>query len=357
MFCLQCGKEDEELFKGLCRSCFTARNPLVTLPPEEKFEFCAHCNSIRKADKWHETNLSQEEIIERTINEHSTPDEAAENVNLSMEILNQKGSNLEMQVLARGRVLGEPVERECTLKVKINRTTCPECSKYASGYYEAVLQLRADARQLQAQEIQKADEIIARRLEKLSRKNRMAYLSQRLELKEGVDYYLGSYKAARKISSVLKDQMGGISKESPRLMGRDKSTGRDLYRIWISLRLPHFQKGDFIEYKTQISRLIGFNGHKIILMDLETRKTISLSWREYPHLEKIASIEEVKNTTITSKTPTSIQLLHPESYQPVELDIRPDMEGISIGDQVEVVEIRGKLYILLPQERIEDNSG
>jgi len=46
------------------------------------------------------------------------------------------------------------------------------------------LQLRADERLLNNEEIQAADDIIKNLLEKLSRTNRMAYLSQRLVLKE-----------------------------------------------------------------------------------------------------------------------------------------------------------------------------
>jgi nonsense-mediated mRNA decay protein 3 len=108
-----------------------------------------------------------------------------------------------------------PIKKEFTLNVKLNRNVCPECSKHASGYYEAVLQLRGDKRPLDPDEIMRADEIIKKLLEKLFPKNRMAYLTQRIEIKEGIDYYFGSYKAARKVSNALKDQMGGVIGESP----------------------------------------------------------------------------------------------------------------------------------------------
>jgi len=178
----------------------------------------------------------------------------------------------------------------------------------------------------------------------------MAYLSQRVEIKEGIDYYFGSYKAARKISNVLKEQMGGIMGESPRLMGRDKSAGKDLYRIWISLRLPLFQKGDFLTHKDHVGQVIDLNGRKIVIMDMETMENISISWREYSNLEKVASREDVKITTVTSRTPTEIQILHPETYQPVDMDIKSELTSINIGEEVEVIEIKGKLYIIPPKE-------
>lgn len=350
MFCIECGKEDEKLFKGLCRSCFATRNSLINIPSELEVELCAHCSSTHVGDKWLETEQSEEELIAQNIVRESVPDEYADDVVLEIDLLNQKGSVLEMLVIARGNVVGVPIKREYKINVKLNRNVCPECSKYASGYYEAVLQLRADERSLESYEIQRTDEIIKRQLEKLSQNNRMAYLSQRLELKEGVDYYFGSYKAARKISNSLKEDMGGTLGESPRLMGRDKSAGKDLYRIWISLRLPFFQKGDFLTHMEHVGPVIELSGRKIIIRDLETMNKISLSWREYSNLKMAASRDDVKITTVTSKTPTEIQILHPETYQPVDLDITPGISDINIGDQVEVVEIKGKLYITTPKK-------
>lgn len=351
MFCIECGKEDEKLHKGLCSSCFASGNKLITIPPEVEVELCAHCSSLHVGDKWLDTEQSEEEIISDTIASESIPEKDAEDIILEIDLINQKGSVFELMVNASGKVRGMPVKREYQTKVKLNRNACPDCSKYASGYYEAVLQLRADKRLLESDEIQSADEIIKRLLEKLSRTNRMAYLSQRLELKEGVDYYFGSYKAARKISSVLKDEMGGVIGESPRLMGRDKSAGKDLYRIWISLRLPFFQKGDFIIYNSHVGQVVDLSGRKIIIRDLATLEKISVSWREYSNLELVTRRENVKNTTVTSKSPTEIQLLHPETYQPVDLEIMPQLSDLNIGDQVEVVEIKGKLYIIPPDNK------
>ena len=133
-------------------------------------------------------------------------------------------------------------------------------------------------------------------------------------------------------------------------MGRDKSAGKDLYRIWISLRLPFFQKGDFLTHMEHVGPVIELSGRKIIVRDLETMNKISLSWREYSKLKMVASRDDVKITTVTSKTPTEIQILHPETYQPVDLDIIPGISDINIGDQVKVVEIRGKLYITPPKK-------
>ena len=189
-------KKTKNCSKAFADSCFATKNSLINIPPELEVELCAHCSSTHVGDKWLETEQSEEELIEQNIVRESVPDEDADDVMLEIDLLNQKGSVLEILVIARGNVVEVPIKREYKINVKLNRNVCPECNKYASGYYEAVLQLRADERSLESYEIQRTDKIIKRQLEKLSQKNRMAYLSQRLELKEGVDYYFGSYKAA-----------------------------------------------------------------------------------------------------------------------------------------------------------------
>lgn len=348
MFCIECGRENVKLHNGRCSSCFAACNELITIPSDITVEFCAHCSSTHVGDKWLVTTQPEEEIIAEKIVQESVPDENAEDILLEIDPINQKGSILEMLVKASGTVMGVPIKREFALNVKLNRSVCPECSKHASGYYEAVLQLRGDKRPLNSEEIKKADEIIGNLLEKLFRKNRMAYLAQRVEIKEGIDYYFGSYKAARKVSNALKEQMGGLIGESPRLMGRDKSAGKDLYRIWISFRLPFFHEGDFITHERHVGQVSDINGKRILIRDLKTMQKISISWREYSNLEMSASGEEVKSTTVTSITPTEIQLLHPETYQPIDLDFLPEFSEIKIGDQVKVVEILEKIYIIPP---------
>ena len=140
--------------------------------------------------------------------------------------------------MQREHVLGTMIVEEYNINVKIKKGVCPDCSKYASGYFESVIQIRADNRFPTPEELNTVDEIIRTKTRALSVKNRMAYVSDVAILKEGVDYYVGSYKAARKIVSAVKDVMGGVVQESPRLVGRDKSRGKDLYRIWISIRLP-----------------------------------------------------------------------------------------------------------------------
>jgi len=346
MFCPRCGRSDEEIFDMLCKSCFLEKLILAEIPEEIEITVCAHCQSRLISGKWHELELSDEEIILNTLNNHITINKYAEEVEIKIETLLAKGSTIECIVNVKGTVLGEVIKQEYKLKVKIRRTVCPECSKLASGYYEAVIQLRADNRVPDEVEIITADALIAENIDKISRKNKMAYISERAVLKEGIDYYVGSYKVAKRLSNAIKDHMGGIIKESPRLIGRDKSAGKDLYRVWISVRIPYFRIYDFVKYDDTVGQIMGIDGKKILLRDLSSGNQISIQWRNYDKINPAAKKEDIKETTVTAKTPNTIQILDPETYEPVDIEINEEIADIEIGAQVPVIRIDGGLFIL-----------
>lgn len=346
MFCPKCGKTDEKNFNGVCKSCFLKDVVLAEIPSEMEITICAHCQSRLVSGKWLELELSDEKIMLNTLNNHIDINKYVENVEIDVETTLARGSNIECVAHIKGYVLGEIIEQDYKINFKIKRTVCPECSKFQSGYFEAVIQLRADKRVLDNEEIAIVDDIIADKINKISKKNKMAYISERAVLKEGIDYYVGTYKVAKRLSNTIKDTIGGVVKESPRLMGRDKSAGKDLYRTWISVRLPYFRFYDFIKYDNTVGQVIGIDGKKVLIKDLISRKHISVQWRDYNKIDVVAKKEDVKGTTVTSKTPDSIQILHPVSYEPIDLEINSETAYIKIGREIPVIEIDGNIYIL-----------
>jgi nonsense-mediated mRNA decay protein 3 len=346
MFCPRCGSEDEELYEGICRSCFVKEASIVSIPQDLDVTICTHCNSLLKGIRWEESELSEEEHVTMVVMENYKTYPYVQDLELSVEILTVRGSNYECIIRAEGTILGTKVVEEHIINVKIKKSACSDCSKYASGYFESVIQIRADKRFPTSEELQTIDHIIRAKISTLSVKNRMAYVSDISIIKEGVDYYIGSYKAAKKIASAVKDVMGGLIKESPRLVGRDKSRGKDLYRIWISIRLPNFQKGDFIEYENRKGQVKGFDGRKILLNDIKSHGIWSILWKDYKKIKVIARRSDIKITSINSKTPKTIQILHPDSYQPIDIDINKETPDLKIGNEIKVLEIEGKLYIL-----------
>ena len=346
MFCPECGATDVEMVDGICKNCFLKKFQLMKIPENITVTVCSHCNAILYEGRRKDEYLPEEEIIYRALERNIEISDLAENEEIELEIDQMRGTIAECYVEAVADVLGEQVVETHTPNVKIKHSVCPDCSKRNAGYYEAVIQLRADNRELRKEEIEHAETIINRTLDKLFNKDKLAYIPQVAKLKEGNDYYIGSFKSAKKVVDHLKDELGAITKESPRLISEDKSTGKGLYRIWISVRLAKFEVDDFVEYNDKIYRVNAIDGNRIQLNELETNETLSLKWREYDSVEKISNTENIQKAIVTAKSPKTIQILDPEDFSPIDLEINEKLEKCNIGEEIEVIKINGKLYVI-----------
>ncbi|KZX15316.1 NMD3 family protein [Methanobrevibacter cuticularis] len=349
MFCPECGNTDLPMIEGICKDCFLEKFTILEIPEKIEVNTCAHCNANLREGKWEESNIPEEEIIYRALERSIKIDPLVEDEEIELEILQMRGTIAECYIDAKATILGEIIQQEFKAEVRLRKTVCPNCSKQNSGYYEAVIQFRADSRELTREELKQSNKIVNKTLKKLFDKDKLAYLVQIASLKEGNDYYIGSYKSAKKLVNVLREEFGGIIKESPRLISQDKSTGKGIYRIWISFRLPRFKKGDFIKYtdnKEKIGVVTAIDGKKVIAIDLNSSEKFSIYWKDYKSIEYLKDSSSAEKTVITSKSPSSIQILDPVDYNTVDLPMNDDFRSLNIGDEAKVVKIENRLYLL-----------
>lgn len=346
MFCPECGSTDKKMVGDVCIDCFLKDYTMLTIPEKIEVTICSHCNSKLEEGKWSESNLPEEEIIYRALERNITIDDLVENELIDLEIDQMKGTIAECYVEATGEVYGKEISESHDVDVRILKTVCPTCSKLQAGYYESVIQFRADERELHKWECEKADEIVERTLIKQSKSDKLAYCPQIAKLKEGYDYYIGSLKSGRKIANALKDEFGGHIKESPRLISEDKSTGKGLYRIWISVRIPKFEEGDFIKYENNILQVKDIGKNRVVAINLENDKKHTIPWKDTEEIEVVKKEEDIETTSIISKSPTTIQILDPIDYSVIDLEIKESTKNAQIGDEVKIIKINNYVYLL-----------
>lgn len=349
MFCPECGSTDKEMINGVCSDCFLKTYTPISVPSNLKVILCAHCNSTLKEGKWKKADgLEETDIIYQTLEDNIVVDSLVDNddTEIVLNINRMRGSTAECSVEAIYLLFNQDLTYKVDVEVKLQNSLCPDCSKRDAGYYETVIQLRADSRELSSEEINLADETIIKSLKHQETKDKLAYIAQRLVLKEGVDYYVGSHKSAKKLLSSLRDVFGGTVKESPRLMGQDKNTGKGLYRFWISLRLASFGIGDFIEYNDIVYQVTGINSKKFQVYNLVDCSETSILWREYDKVSLLKRADEVNPTTITSISPNTIQILDPLTYDVIDLEMKEEYGDYHIGEEINVLNISGNVYII-----------
>jgi len=346
MFCIECGSENKQMVGEICIDCFLKDFQMIEIPKNITVEICSHCNSRLEEGKWSESYLPEEEIIYRALERNIKIDDLVENEEINLEIDQIKGTIANCFVEVVGEVYGVSIDETHDCDVRINKTVCPPCSKMQSGYYETVIQFRADNREIKAEEYEKADEIVARTLDKQAKVDKLAYCPQIAKLKEGYDYYIGSFKTGRKVAEALKDEFGGVIKESPRLISEDKSTGKGLYRIWISVRIPEFENNDIIEFEDKIIQVTDIDKNRVVGTDIKTDKKHNIPLKNMDNIKLVKKASEIETTTIISMSPKIIQILDPSDYSAVDLEMKDGFSDYNIGDEIKIIKIDNYIYLI-----------
>ena len=346
MFCPECGSEDKEMVGDICIDCFLKDFQMIELPRRIEVQICSHCNSKLEEGKWIDEFVPEEEIIYRALERNiKIADEVSDEI-INLEIDQIRGTLANCFVEVAGKVHGVEIDETHDCEVKILKTVCPTCSKMQSGYYETVVQFRADNREIKPEEYAKADEVVERTLIKQASSDKLAYCPQIAKLKEGYDYYIGSFKSGKKVAESLKEEFGGIIKESPRLISEDKSTGKGLYRIWISVRIPEFEIGDFIRYDNKIMQVTSIAKSSFVGVDIEADKKHNIPMKNMEDIELVKKAEDIEITTVISKSPSTIQILDPSDYSAVDLEMKEEFAGYNIGDEIKLIKIDNHIYLL-----------
>ena len=346
MFCPECGSTDKKMVGDICIDCFLKEFQMIEIPKRIEVQICSHCNSKLEEGKWIDEFIPEEEIIYRALERNIKIADEVSNEDINLEIDQIKGTLAYCYVEVIGEVHGVQIEETHDTEVKLKKTVCPTCSKVQSGYYETVVQFRADNREIKPEEYAKADEIVERTLIKQSKSDKLAYCPQIAKLKEGYDYYIGSFKSGHKVADALKEEFGGIIKESPRLISEDKSTGKGLYRVWISVRIPEFEINDFVKFENKILQIHSITKNSVVGEDISTNKKHNIPMKNMEDIELVKKEKDIETTTIISKSPNTIQILDPNDYSAVDLEMKEEFSNYNIGDEIKLIKINDYIYLL-----------
>ncbi len=243
-FCSICGKVTDELIENRCKDCFVRETKLIDLPEELKVNVCRDCWSYLRKGHW----IKPEDVEMKALKEASNVaikdslDIFFEDARIDVELGEIKKSSdklylVPFQVLAEGKLKGIPVEVSRSSIVKLRIDLCNDCNRRRSSYYEAILQVRGEE-PLTEKEVREVRDTVEKSLSAMNEAR--AFISDIQKLKAGLDFYMGSTKAARKLARILKGKFDGKITESPKLVSR--KDGRDSYRVSIAVRLANREK-------------------------------------------------------------------------------------------------------------------
>ena len=331
--CPVCGKPVESL--DMCPECYVERREVFELDDVVELVRCPRCGFFKISGRWREMCF-EDALLEILLSKiRVMPEFEVEKVSVTPLTRGEVGK---YSVTLRGRMDNVELDVEKVIEVRVSNEVCWRCSREAGGYYEAIVQIRADNRKVSEEEIETVKEIIERILNR-ERENKKAFISKIVERREGVDFYFGDRNIGRKVSRTIVEELGGRIVESKKIHTR--RDGKDVYRFTYAVRLPEYRKGDVVEENGKVCVVTSQRLGKAVSIDGE-----SIRLRN-PKL--IARREEIVETVVVGCDEFVVEILHPRTQEVVQVR-RPKAE-LKPGDTVFVVESDGSIYVI-PKELV-----
>jgi nonsense-mediated mRNA decay protein 3 len=237
---------------------------------------------------------------------------------------------------------GKRLIDEFDVDLHIKRDVCERCSRISGGYYEGVIQIRAEGRVPEERELIAATDIANRVVERERIDDRMAFISRVERKKEGLDIYVGTTRAAKQLSRTIIEELGGSFRASPKLVG--KKDGKSVYRVAFSIRLPRFKPGSIVALGGHIFELHSIK-KAAVATDLQSGDRHSLKVRDLADAELLGSRANAKASVLVFVVDDEVQLLDPDTYAALTIS-RPKFVTGPGGSEVLVTKTTKGVFIL-----------
>jgi len=252
-------------------------------------------------------------------------------------------SRYRVNIKGNGKIKGAPIEIVFDTEVRISWETCDTCSRISGGYFEGIVQIRADKRIPTSEELGNCTRIAEDVASRSRMKgDRLSFIANTLELDEGVDYYVGSMKLGKQICRAIIDVYGGKFSESPKLVGQ--KNGVDLYRITFALRLPEFVRGDIIGVGDKVIEVQNCGKH-VSGIDLETGKRFMENFNDLMDVKKLSRKQDAVPAVLVADEKKTIQVLDPETYETITIK-RPEFLSAEAGNEVKIVKTTKGIFVV-----------
>lgn len=348
--CPECGTEIPPESE-LCDSCYAESLDPVSLPDSLELEVCTRCGSYDLGEGWtsEDEAVPEAELVLTALEGVLQAHVDARRPSVSVAARKLDRDSYEVDVDFTAEVRGEPVEETVTVPVSISRTTCTTCSRRSGGYYESIVQVRAEGRQPSEEEVGRAEEV-AYEIAGKDYGDRETFVTKTEEVQGGVDIYMSTSKAGRQVADRLAEEYGGSVGESATLVGERE--GDEVYRVTYAVELPEFVAGDVVEIDDDVA-LVENNRRGLRATSLETGE--SRSYPEDVEATKLGEARDAAETTVVSHRDDEIQVLDPETYDTVTLE-RPSFVPPS-AEQTPAISTESGLYLLPWRESTEPKDA
>ena len=340
--CPKCGKETQKLYDTVCKDCFFDQFHLAELPLVLHTKICSRCSANFDRGKW--ANIGNiEDIVTRCVEDALFVHKNAEDIEIDIEPRQLTPYMYRVYVKVDAVIMGEPIHQELHTEVRITREACDMCSRMSGGYFEGIIQIRGTNRIPTEDEKKHCITIAKNVVSQMQKKgDRLAFITDSIDLKDGADLYIGSNNTCRHICREIVEEMGGSFSESPSLFGQ--KDGKDLYRITFSMRLPEFMPGDIIRFKDRIIEVTN-SARRINGIDLSNGSRFNAFPDEIKGAIRFASRSDAVKAVLVAIEDKDIMVLDPVTYKTVTIK-KPLFLAAEAGAEIAVLRTEYGLFAL-----------
>ena len=332
----------------MCLKCLLEERPLFEVKGSKHIVVCPICSSYMVESSWVRGTGDVEETIrmlaERLVEANAVPLEPAQEVEVeNVEIERRKGGKYAALVTAKLKVGGVWASQTLPVELNVEKRPCPKCLMKSGKDYEAVLQIRSERGDVSQEELREAGELF-------SKVGSGEDIVELVDQKRGLDVLLTSKEVAKRAAQLIHFNMGAKVIESHSVVGMRRD-GKVRTRLTISVRLPSIKEGEGLIFKDEPAIFTGFSKGKFHVYLLPSDREVKVPTDEWWSMRKTGEIKYLDEKRLRLGTVESLDPLKVKTEgETVEAE---GPIGLKEGEEVYLVEYKGKLYAL-PKESDED---
>ena len=330
-FCPKCGKLSET--DGLCMTCRAADTPWAECDTRVSSTHCPGCGATKQVNTWTDTERDQAALAPDLARSavHFHPDVKKRSIAVEVRDISPNRSRAYLTVT--GILYGVPMEKTCTVELIWHKEQCDRCNRITGSYYEGIVQVRADERDLSPFELQSVAALATQVEDSLiAGGERLSFISDMTENRDGLDITVGSQHIGLLIVQGITAQFGGRYTTHPKLVG--EKNGRQLFRITYLVRLPHYQRHDVVRLDRVYAEIEQVDSRHVRIFDLSEGRSRSI--KEDEILRKIGNARNSQSALVAYIAGGMMGILDPETGVTKEYPKKP-WQAIVAGENVQVL--------------------
>lgn len=341
-FCPRCGGTAGDGEDGLCGRCRLAETRWLECEPRAVHTYCPSCGAQKSGRVWTDSEQERAEVgpglALSAIRLH--PEVRRPKFSVAIREVSANRSRAEVEV--SGTLYDEPISDRCTVELVWQKEQCDRCNRISGSYYEGFVQVRATDRRLTDREIETAARI-AHETEAMAQSegDRLSYISEMQETRDGLDIVVGSQTIGLAIAQAVAQRLGGRYSTHPKLVG--EKAGRPIYRVTYLVRLFPFLRGDVIEAGGADLEVAAAESGHLRAVDLATGRTRTIRDEEPKRL--IGHGSDAVMALVAYLDDGMLGLIDPVTSRAVEVP-RPSWLNVEAGSEVRVLADRDRLVVL-----------